>query len=207
VDEIVEFVLGSCILNVVNDGVQHVDAEGTWSQLLVEGRIDDPLKNGDDSPKFVAVGDDLGNGSVDAEVKASLNLELGDFIANVLNHPVELVEMLLMDVNNVGQKISFVFLSLNGGFQLRDLDRVVGGQRQRRRCYGERSNVPLTSLAFGHMRKTCQEILEKVEDLFEVGFVKFKGAVECSPVVFVEVEIKTIKVWNAAIHTLGHLVL
>ena len=56
----------------------------------------------------------MGNGSVDAEVKASLNLELGDFIANVLDHPVELVQVLFMDVNNVSQKISFVFLSLNG---------------------------------------------------------------------------------------------
>ena len=114
VDEIVEFVLGRCILNVVNDGVQHIDTEGTRSKFLVEGRIDDLLKNGDDSTKFVAVGDDLGNGSVDAEVKTSLNLELGDFIANVLDHPVKLMQMLFMDVNNVSQKISFVFLSLDG---------------------------------------------------------------------------------------------
>jgi len=114
VDEIVEFVLGRCIVNVVNDCVQHVNTERTRSQLLVEGRIDDLLKNGDDGTKFVAVGDDLGNGSVDAEVKTSLNLELGDFIANVLDHPVELMQMLFMDVNNVSQKISFVFLSLNG---------------------------------------------------------------------------------------------
>ncbi len=57
------------------------------------------------------------------------------------------------------------------------------------------------------MRKTCQEILEEVEDLFEVGFVKFKGAVECSPVVFVKVEMKAIKAWNAVIHMLNHLVL
>ena len=113
-DEIVEFVLGRRILNVVNDRVQHVNTERTRSQLLVEGRIDDPLKNSDNSTYFVAVGDDLGNGSVDAKVKASLNLELGNFIANVLDHPVELVQMLFMDVNNVSQKISFVFLSFDG---------------------------------------------------------------------------------------------
>ena len=59
----------------------------------------------------------------------------------------------------------------------------------------------MTSLAFWHMRKACQEILEEVEDLFEVGFVEFKSAVECSPVVFVKVEMKAIEVWNAAIHT------
>jgi hypothetical protein len=57
------------------------------------------------------------------------------------------------------------------------------------------------------MREACQKILEEVEDLFEIGFVKFKSAVECSLVVFVKVEIKAIKVWNAAIHTLNHLVL
>ena len=36
VNEVVEFVVGSRILNVVNDGVQHVDTERTWSQFLVE---------------------------------------------------------------------------------------------------------------------------------------------------------------------------
>ena len=65
VDEIVEFVLGRCIVNVVNNCVQHVNTERTRSQLLVEGRIDDLLKNSDDSTEFVAVGDDLGNGSVE----------------------------------------------------------------------------------------------------------------------------------------------
>ena len=57
------------------------------------------------------------------------------------------------------------------------------------------------------MRETCQEVLEKVEDLFEVRFVKFEGAVESLPVVFVEVKVESIEVWNAAIHTLNHLVL
>jgi len=33
------------------------------------------------------------------------------------------------------------------------------------------------------MRKAGQEILEEFEDLFEVGFVKFEGAVEGRPVV------------------------
>ncbi len=65
----------------------------------------------------------------------------------------------------------------------------------------------MTSLAFRHMRKAGQEILEEFEDLFEVGFVKFKGAVEGSPVVLVKVEIEAIEVWNAAIHMLDHLVL
>ena len=57
------------------------------------------------------------------------------------------------------------------------------------------------------MRKAGQEILEKFEDLLEVGFVKFEGAVESFSVVFVEVEVESIEVWNAAIHTLDHLIL
>ena len=63
----------------------------------------------------------------------------------------------------------------------------------------------MTALAFRHMRKAGQEILEKFEDLLEVGFVKFEGAVESFPVVFVNFEVEPIEVWNAAIHTLGHL--
>jgi hypothetical protein len=43
-----------------------------------------------------------------------LDLELGDFIANVIDHPVQLVEMLLVDVDNISQKVSFLFLSFNG---------------------------------------------------------------------------------------------
>jgi len=57
------------------------------------------------------------------------------------------------------------------------------------------------------MRKACQEIFEKFEYLLEVRFVKFKGAVESFSVVFVEVKVESIEVWNAAIHTLNHLVL
>ena len=109
-----KLVLGSRILNVVNDGVQHVDTERTWSQFLVEGGIYDPFKNGDDGTKFVAVGNDLGNGSVHAEVETSLDLELGDFSPNVVDHPVQLMKMLLMNVDNVSQKISFLFLHFNG---------------------------------------------------------------------------------------------
>ena len=114
INEVVELVLGSGILDVVNDCVQNVDTERTWSQFLVESRIDDSLENGDDSTKFVAVGDDLGNGSVHAEMETSLDLELGDFSPNVVDHPVQLMKMLLMNVDNVSQKISFLFLLFNG---------------------------------------------------------------------------------------------
>jgi hypothetical protein len=57
------------------------------------------------------------------------------------------------------------------------------------------------------MWKACQKVLEKVEDLFEVRFVKFKSAIECVPVVFAEFEVEFFEVWSAAIHTLNHLVL
>ncbi len=90
-NETVKFVLGSRVLDVMNDCVQHVNTERTWSQLLVEGRIDDPLENGDDSPEFVAVGDHLCNGPVHTEVESSLDFELSDFIADVIDHLVQLM--------------------------------------------------------------------------------------------------------------------
>ncbi len=63
----------------------------------------------------------------------------------------------------------------------------------------------MTAFAFRHVRNAGQEILKKFENLLEVGFVKFEGAVESLSVIVVDVEMETIEVWNAAIHTLGHL--
>jgi len=57
------------------------------------------------------------------------------------------------------------------------------------------------------MWKTCQKVLEKVEDLLEVRFVEFKSAIESVPVVFADFEVEFFEVWNAVIHTLNHLVL
>ncbi len=80
----------------------------------------DPLENGNDRPKFVGVGDDLGDGSVHTEVETSLNLELLDFVPNVLDHFVQLVKVLFMKLDNVNEKIwtetelKFVRLSENG---------------------------------------------------------------------------------------------
>ena len=65
----------------------------------------------------------------------------------------------------------------------------------------------MTSLSLGHMREAGQKILEKFEDLSDIRFVKFEGAVDSFPVVFAEIKVESIKVWNAAIHTLDHLVL
>jgi hypothetical protein len=56
----------------------------------------------------------LGNGSVHAEEETGVDLELGDFLPNVVDHPVQLMKMLFMEVDNVSQKISFVLLRFDG---------------------------------------------------------------------------------------------
>ncbi len=207
VDKVVKFSLNSRILDVIDDFLQNVDAERTWSQLLVKSGVDDPLENGDDSSEFIAVGDHLGNGSVNTEVESSLNSELLDFIANVFDHLIQLMEVLFVDVNNVCKQICFLLLFFNGCLQFGNLKGVEGGQRESGSGSDERSNVPLTALTFLYVRKACQKIIEKFENLFKVRFVNFEGAVQSGPVSLIQVEIKTIEVWNAAIHTLHHSVL
>ena len=105
-----------------------------------------------------------------------------------------------MNVNDISQKVSLLLLFFNGCFQFGDLDGVVGGQRECGSGSDEGSDVPLAALTFLHMRKACQKIIEEFENLFKVGFVNFESAVP-----LVKVEIETIEVWNAAIHTLDHL--
>ncbi len=91
VDEIVVLVFGSCVFDVVEDGVQNVNAESPWSQFLIESGIDDSLKNCHHGSELVGVRDDLSNGLVNAEVKARLNLEGLEFLPDSVNHPVKLV--------------------------------------------------------------------------------------------------------------------
>ena len=136
-----------------------------------------------------------------------MNFELLDFIANVFDHLIQLMEVLFVDMNNVHKQIRFLLLFLNGCLQFGDLYGVVGGQRESDGGSDERSDVPLTALTFLHVRKACQKIIEEFENLFKVGFVNFESAVQSGPVPLVKVEIETIKVWNAAIHTLNHPVL
>ncbi len=88
VDEVVEFVICGRVLDVINDGFQDIDAEGTRSQFLIKSQMDDALKDGNDSPELVCVRDDLGNGSIDTEMESILNLELLDFVTDVFNHLV-----------------------------------------------------------------------------------------------------------------------
>jgi hypothetical protein len=73
-----------------------------------------------------------------------------------------------MDVNDISQKVRLLFLRFNGCFQFGDLDSVVGGQRECGRGSNEGGDVPLASLAFWHMKKAGQEVLEEFEDLPEV---------------------------------------
>ncbi len=106
-------VLGSRVLDVVEDGVQNVNAESPWSQFLIESCIDDSLENRHHGSELVGVRDDLSNGLVDAEMKAGLYLEGFQFLPDSINHPVKLVEMLLVDFDNVCEQISFLLLSFN----------------------------------------------------------------------------------------------
>ncbi len=177
VDEIVKFVFGSRVLDVMHDGFQNVHAEGTWSQLLIKGLVDDPLENGNDSPEFVGVGGDLADCSLNAEVEASLDFELVEFIPNILDHFVQLMQVLLVKPDDISQKISLLFLRFNFGFQFGDLDRVVGGQRECQSCGNEGSNVPLAALTLWNVGRACQKIFEKFENLTDVRFVEFKSAV------------------------------
>ncbi len=82
-----------------------------------------------------------------------------------------------MKPDDISEKICLLFLCLNCGFQFGNLDRVLGGQREPGGCSDERGNVPLSSLTFWNMWKACQKILEKFENLTNVRFVEFEGAV------------------------------
>ncbi len=74
-NEIVELVFGSRVFDVVEDGVQNINAEGPWSQFLMEGDVDDSLKNRHHGSELVGVQNDLSNGLVDTKMKARLYLE------------------------------------------------------------------------------------------------------------------------------------
>ncbi len=174
---------------------------------MIKGGVDDSLEDGNDSPEFVDVGDDLGDGSVNAQVKTSLNFEFLDFVPNVLNHLVQLVEVLLVKPDYICEKICLLSLGYNGGLQFRNLDGVVGGQRE---CGGrsdERGDAPLASLAFRNVREAGKKILEESENLTDVRFIEFESAVQSSLVILVKEKVEAIEVQNVAIHMLNHLVL
>ncbi len=119
----------------------------------------------------------MGDGSVNAEMKTSLNLELLDFVSNVLNHFVQLVKMLFMKFDDVGEEISLLLLGLNCSLLFGNLHCVVCGQHECGSGGNEPGDVPLSSLTFRNVRKACKKVLEEFENLTDVGFVQFKSAV------------------------------
>ncbi len=183
-DEVVKFVGCSCVLDVVDNYFQNIDAECTRGQFLVKSRVDDTLEDHRDCPEPFGVQDDLGNGSVNAEMKTSLNLELLKFIANVLDHVIEILKMLFIKASNVCQQICFLLFGLNSNLEFGDLYGVVCGQCQGRGSCNQKSNVPLASLMFWNMLKACKKVMEEFENLDGVQFVQLKCTVECSPAVF-----------------------
>ncbi len=68
VNEVVKFVVGSCILDVMKDCLQNINAESPRSQCLIKCRVNDSLKNRDYCSKLVCVRNDLGDSSVNAEM-------------------------------------------------------------------------------------------------------------------------------------------
>ncbi len=67
-NEVVKFVFGSRILDVMKDCLQNINDESPRSQFLIKSRVDDSLKNRDYCSKFVCVGNDLSDSPVDAEM-------------------------------------------------------------------------------------------------------------------------------------------
>jgi hypothetical protein len=102
-NEVLEFIGCCCVLDVVNNGLQNLDAKCARSQLWVKGRVDDSFENSYDCPELVGVRDNLDNGSVNAEMETSLNLESLELVANVFNHVIQLVEVLVVKANDVNQ--------------------------------------------------------------------------------------------------------
>jgi hypothetical protein len=84
--------------------------------------VNDLLEDGDHSSELVRIQDYLGDRFVDAEVKSGLNLEHLDFSSNVINHSVQLVQVLFIDLHDV----CLLFLGFYGGFEYGDLHCVVG---------------------------------------------------------------------------------
>jgi len=53
----------------------------------------------------------LGNDSVDTEEKTCLYLESFEFVADVIHHVIQLVKVLIVEANDVCEKISFLNLT------------------------------------------------------------------------------------------------
>ena len=75
--------------------------------------------------------------------------------ADVVDHVVQLVHVMLVKLGNVRQEVRFCLLCLNCRFELGDLHRVVCGQRERCGCSAKSDDVPLSALSLVNMGKAC----------------------------------------------------
>jgi hypothetical protein len=87
------------------------------------------------------------------------------------------------------------------------MNHVVFGQHESGSGGDKQGNVPLSSQAFQNMRKACKKVVKEFINLTDVGFMHLECAVQHCPVVLIQFEVETVKVWNAGIHTLHHLLL
>ncbi len=78
-----------------------------------------------------------------------------------------------MKLNDVGQKVCFLFLGLNSSLEFGDLDSVVCGQCECRGSNNKGGDVPLLLLTFWNMWEAGEKILGEFEDLYDVGLVEF----------------------------------
>jgi hypothetical protein len=201
----VKFIGCCCVLGVVHNCLQNINAKSSRHQFLVKSQVVDSFESGHNWPKFVGVRDNLDNDSDGTEEKTCLYLESFEFIADVVDHVIQLVKVLTVETDDVSQQISFLFLGLNRGFTFGDLDGVVSGQHQGRSISYKRSDVPLWGLTFQNAWKAGKKVLEKFENLNDVRLVELKSAVECDPIVVGKFEIKMIKFGNASVHPVDHL--
>jgi hypothetical protein len=66
---------------------------------------------------------------------------------------------------------------------------------------------PIAVVDVPEREEDLKKVMEKFEDLMDIGFVQLKSAVQSCPVVLVKMKVETIQVWNAPVHTLNYFVL
>ncbi len=72
-----------------------------------------------------------------------------------------------MQFDDVSQKVSPLFLSLDSSFEFGDLNCVVCGKCESRSCSDERGDVPLASLTFWNVWKAGKQVVKKFENLVD----------------------------------------
>jgi hypothetical protein len=77
---------------------------------LAKSSDDNSLKSGNHGPEFVFIGSDLSYDPVNPNLKLLLQLDQFEFISDFINHTIQLVEMLLVKLGNVGEEIGLSLL-------------------------------------------------------------------------------------------------